>query len=218
MTIASLLIAAALVSAPVDETVTSGPVSARLHGDTLTITRAGVVAFDQKIPDVVCDGCELQGSDDVELKDLDGDGEGEVIVTAYTGGMHCCTVTGFYGFDPATGRYGRYVQNWLSAGYEVVDRDHDGRPEIVSQDVRFEDLFTPHVVSFPPPAVFHYERPGRLVDVTRAFPALIRQNAKEASNSFFRFNRKAPDGGGVVSAYVADQYLLGRGSIGLKAL
>src|SRR3954447_26356258 len=99
MTIASLLIAAALLSAPVDETVTSGPVSARLHGDTLTITRAGAVGFAQRIPDVVCDGCERQGKDDVELKDLDGDGECEVVVTSFTGGMHCCTLTGFYGFD-----------------------------------------------------------------------------------------------------------------------
>ena len=68
MVIASILAALALAAPPaVDETVTSGSVSARLHGDTLTITRAGTVAYDNKIPDVVCDGCVLQGSDDVQV-------------------------------------------------------------------------------------------------------------------------------------------------------
>jgi hypothetical protein len=217
MMIASLLTAAALLAAPpmADETVTSGQVSAHLHGDALTITRAGAVAYDQPIPDVVCDGCVLQGTDDIELRDLDGDGEPEAIVTASTGGMHCCELTGIYGFD-GTG-YDQLVSNWESAGYNFKDLNHDARPEIVSLDVRFEDRFTAHVVSFPPPAVFHYDH-GKLVDITRSFPTLIKANAREASNSFNRFTRSEPDGAGVVSAYVADQYLLGHGSTGLREL
>src|SRR3954449_10520772 len=100
MVMASIVAALALAAGPpVDETVTSGAVSARLHGDTLTITRAGTVAFDRAIPDVVCDGCVLQGSDDVQLRDLDGDGEPEAIVTAFTGGLHCCSLMGVYGFQ-----------------------------------------------------------------------------------------------------------------------
>ncbi len=221
MMIASILAAFALAAAPpaIDETVTSGTVSAHLHGDTLTITRAGAVAYDQAIPDVVCEGCVLQGSDDVELKDLNGDGEPEAIVTAFTGGMHCCTLMGIYGFNGTA--YDQLTQNWESAGFELKDLDKDGRPEIVSQDIRFEDLFTAHVISFPPPGVFDYQRVNGapvLQDVTRKFPALIRANAKEAKGYFKQFNRKYPDGAGVVSAYVADQYLLGHGSAGLREL
>src|SRR4051812_36713786 len=192
MVIASLLAAAALTSGPpVDETVTSGAISARLHGDTLTISRNGTVAFDRAIPKVVCDGCVLQGADDIQANDLDGDGDPEVIVTASTGGMHCCSVAGIYGFQAGTG-YDELVQDWRSAGYELKDLDKDARPEIISQDVRFEDLFTAPVVSFPPPAIFRYlHQDGRpvLADVTRAFPKLIKANAAEAKRNFTRFNR-----------------------------
>src|SRR4051812_17092379 len=201
MVIASLLAAAALTAGPpVDETVTSGAISARLHGDTLTISRNGTVAFDRAIPKVVCDGCVLQGADDIQVKDLDGDGDPEVIVTAFTGGMHCCSLMGIYGFNGQA--YDQLTQNWASAGFTLKDLDQDGRPEIISQDVRFEDLFTAHVVSFPPPAVFRYlHQDGQpvLADVTRAFPAVIRANAKEAKHYFGRFGRSSPDGAGVVS-------------------
>src|SRR4051794_3474227 len=179
MVIASILAAVALaVAPPVDETVTSGSVSARLHGDTLTITRGGAVAYDKQITDVVCDGCVLQGADDVQVKDLDGDGDPEVLVTAFTGGMHCCTLMGIYGYQAGTG-YDELTQNWESAGFNLDDLDKDARPEIVSQDIRFEDLFTPHVVSFPPPAVSRYlHQDGQpvLADVTRAFPKIIKAN------------------------------------------
>src|SRR4051812_14282468 len=221
MVIASLLAAAALTTGPgVDETVTSGAISARLHGDTLTISRNGTIAFDRAIPKVVCHGCVLQGADDIRVKDLDGDGDPEVIVTAFTGGMHCCSLMGIYGYQAATG-YDELVQDWRSAGYTLKDLDRDARPEIVSLDVRFEDRFTAHVVSFPPPAVFRYLHQDGvpvLADVTRAFPALIRANAAEAKRNFKRFGRGNPDGGGVVSAYVADQYLLGRGAAGRREL
>jgi hypothetical protein len=222
MVIASILAAVALAAAPpaVDETVTSGSVSARLHGNTLTITRDNAVAYDKAITDVVCDGCVLQGSDDVQVTDLDGDGEPEVLVTAFTGGMHCCTLMGIYGYQAGTG-YDELTQDWQSAGFNLDDLDGDSRPEIATQDVRFEDLFTAHVVSFPPPAVFRYlHQDGRpvLADVTRAFPKLIKANAAEAKRNFKRFSRNNPDGAGVVSAYVADQYLLGHGATGLREL
>ena len=102
-------------------------------------------------------------------------------MTSFTGGMHCCTLMGIYGLQGAA--YDQLTQNWASAGFELKDLDKDGRPEIISQDVRFEDLFTAHVVSFPPPAVFRYlhqDGVATMADVTRSFPAVVRANAKEA--------------------------------------
>jgi hypothetical protein len=98
---------------------------------------------------------------------------------------------------------------------EIKDLDGDGTPELVSGDVRFEQKFGPHIISFLPPAIFHLSG-GRLVDVTRAHPNEIRANAKDAKGTF-PMVRKG-DGGGPLAAYVADQYLLGRGSSGLKEL
>jgi len=215
------------------ETAVSGNVSARLSWDAgeagpanprLEITRNGAVAFSRAIPDVVCEGCRLtpDSGDDLRAADLDGDGEAEVIVTSYTGGQHCCTIMGVYGLIDTTGGYSELVRNWGSSGFALSDPDHDGAQEIVSRDIRFEDRFSSHFGSFPPPAVFEYQRPGDLApqldDATKRFPALIRKNAAEAKRQFSHLHRGDPDGGGFVAAYVADQFLLGHGSAGVREL
>jgi hypothetical protein len=214
------------------ETVTSGTTTATLAwtpaefgvtGATLTITRNGAVAFSKPIPDVVCDGCTLpgNGADDVKLVNLDGLDDDEVVVTASSGGMHCCSLAGFYDFNPATGSYDPLVRDFGSSGFNLDDLDHDGRPEIVTEDVRFEDLFTSHVGSFPPPAVFIFVRQDDvplLADVTTKYTALIRRNASEAKRRFAKARKHDPAIRGALAAYVADQYLLGHGATGLNEL
>jgi hypothetical protein len=113
------------------------------------------------------------------------------------------------------------VVDWRSAGFVTDDLDHDGRPEIVSLATRFEDRYTSHVASFPPPAVYRFltqDGEPLLVDITRSFPAVIRRNAATAKRRIARLGRRNPDAGGVVSASIADQYLLGRGRTGLHEL
>jgi hypothetical protein len=215
------------------ETAASGSVSAVLSwgaGDIgpahakLSIARNGAAAFDREIAKVVCDGCQLDpaGGGDLRVADLDGDGEAEVIVTSYTGGQHCCTLMGVYGLIESSGTYSELVQDWQSSGFTLADLDHDGGLEISSRDIRFEDLFSSHFGSFPPPAVFEYQRPGELapelVDATTRFPALIKRNAAEAKRQFSHLHRGDDDAGGFVAAYVADQFLLGHGSTGLREL
>jgi hypothetical protein len=216
------------------ETATGGDVTATIAWDAadygiangrLTIVRKGVKAFDAKIPDVLCDGCltSVAAEKDVEVRDLDADGEPEVIVTGYTGGAHCCVLLGVFDFRAATGTYAQLVRNFGSSSFNLKDLDGDGRPEIVSDDVRFEDLFTSHAASFPPPRIFSYERPGgiaRFRDVTRRHPSVVRKNAAEAKKLFkeFKASDEIVESGGVISAYVADQYLLGRGKVGLREL
>jgi hypothetical protein len=199
------------------------PAKFGVTGAALTIVRDGTVAFNRTIPDVVCDQCSLpgNGADDVKLVDLDGLDDVEVVVTAYTGGEHCCSLAGIYDFNPATGTYDELVENFASSGFNLDDLDRDGRPEIVTEDVRFEDLFTSHVASFPPPAVLIFVRQDDvplLADVTTKYPSLIRRNASEAKAVFSKAGKNDRASRGVLAAYVADEYRLGRGSTGLKEL
>ena len=216
--IAAALAVAAIVPATAQaqtQTVSSGPVTASLTSDgRLSIVRDGIVMFDAPIPKVVCDGCVLQGADDVRIVDFDGDGEREVLVVATTGGEGCCTVSGIY--SHWFGGYDETVTDWRS-GFNLDDLDRDGRPEIVSVDSRFERYAAP----FPPPAVYRFLRQDGspvLVDITFSYPALIRRNASEAKRAIAKLGRRDPDAGGVVSAYVADQFLLNRGRTGLREL
>ena len=59
--------------------------------------------------------------------------------------------------------------------------------------------------------VFDPAAKGGFRDVTRRFPALVRKNAKEALHTLRRARRQHAETLGIVAAYVADLYLLGRG-------
>ncbi len=64
----------------------------------LKIERAGAVALDAGITDL-CKSCFFNGdakSPNVEVRDLDGDGEPDVLVQGFTGGPHCCTDLGIW--------------------------------------------------------------------------------------------------------------------------
>lgn len=230
--VSALLALGLLAAAPAraqDESVTSGALTATLtwepadHGVKhvwLTIVRAGAPAFHQPIPSVVCDGCELSGNgaDDVQLRDLDGDGENEVLVTGFTGDIEaCCTLLGVFDYRPASGTYGQLTRDFGSSGYELEDLDGNGTLELVASDIRFDDRFTDHLFSFPPPQILEFER-SQVTDVTKRFPSLIRANARRALTTIDHLKRRDARVGGVVSAYVADQYLLGRPAVGAREL
>lgn len=234
--LAALLLAALLLAAPLPaiaraddagtRTASAGQTSATLSwnaadygvsGAHLTIARAGATLFDAAIPSVVCDGCQVLGDDAVLVRDLDADGEPEVLVRGFTGGAHCCTVLGIYALQGQT--YAPLVRNYGSGGYRLVDRDHDGRPEIDSVDARFEYLFASYAASFRPPLILRYDH-GRLTDVTRRYPKAVRAAAKEARSGlrYFERHRFGTEARGPLAAYVADEYLLGRGKVGLREL
>ena len=152
----------------------------------LIIVRAGAPLFDgSPLADAgVCSvGCIYAPSKDytpLHVADLGGDVEPEVVVDSYTGGAHCCIVSDVLYFTGAA--YARAEHNWGSYGYALKDLNGDGHPELDGYDAAFEDAFTSHAASFEPPLVLAYDptAAGALRDVTRAFPAVIRKNVKEA--------------------------------------
>jgi hypothetical protein len=176
----------------------------------VTITRSGTPLVDEAVqPD--CDRfCWVPpGEDPLRVRDLNGDGEPEVLLDLYSGGAHCCSMLLLYGFDPATGRYSRLTSDFGNAGYTLRDNGRDGRVELFSTDDRFSYLYTSYLESARPLVVLRYEG-AELVDVTREFRGEIRRHSK-ALYSFYRRLRREDDLDlrGVLAAWQADNYLLG---------
>src|ERR687891_1121536 len=87
----------------------------------LRIIRLGRVRLDARLPRVgcadPCPGWRVVGRPAV--RDLDGDGESEVVVDVYTGGAHCCTHSLLYRWRPGGERYERTTAAWGNAGYRL---------------------------------------------------------------------------------------------------
>ncbi|MEN3280136.1 MAG: hypothetical protein V7607_1276 [Solirubrobacteraceae bacterium] len=186
----------------------------------LTVLRAGATLFDAS-PVSASAGCgegycsflpSGKRKSALQVVDLNGDGEPEVLVDAYSGGAHCCALTEIASFN-GTG-YGVQEIYWGNTGYELNDLDGDGRPELVGADDAFAGAFSSYAASFFPPRVVDYDPAvsGALRDVTARFPALIRKNRSQALHALARARRAHYETLGVVAAYVADLYLLGDAS------
>jgi hypothetical protein len=201
----------------VQATLTWGKAQFGVANPRLVIVRAGVTLFDASPvagSDSCGDGyCSFLSSGKrksaLQVVDLNGDGEPEVLVDAYTGGAHCCAITELAAFNGS----GYAVQElfWGDPGYELKDLDGDGRPELVSLDDAFAGAFTSFAASFFPPRVVDYDPAvkGVLRDVTDHFVALIRKNQQQALHALKRARRQHYETLGAVAAYVADLYLLG---------
>ncbi|HEX5853090.1 MAG TPA: hypothetical protein VFY36_08355, partial [Solirubrobacteraceae bacterium] len=111
------------------------------------------------------------------VRDLNSDGEPEVLLDLYTAGAHCCYLSRFFFFDGQ--RYRSLQHNFGDAGYRVKDFDGDGTPELVSADARFGYQFSSFASSLFPLQVWRYDG-EELRDVTRTFPAQIRSDLRRA--------------------------------------
>jgi hypothetical protein len=209
-------------------TASSGAVQATLTWEAaelgakdphLVVIRAGATLFDGS-PVASSDSCRVGGCSyapsgkrggPLQVRDLDGDGEPEVLVDAYSGGAHCCALTEILRFTGAA--YSTLEAFWGNTGYDLTDLNGDGRPEFVAADDAFAGAFTSYAASFFPPLVLDYEAAakGGFRDVTRGFPSLVRKNLRQALHSLRQARRRHYETLGIVAAYVADLYLLGRG-------
>jgi hypothetical protein len=186
----------------------------------LTITRDGTTLFDAKPRPKACSGltCSptIEFGKPLRVRDLQGDGEPEVLFTAYTGGAHCCFVAQVYllGADQAV----TSDRNFGDSGYRLRDLDDDGAIELVSNDWRFDYAFTAYAFSGKPVQIFHVDG-GRFADVTRSFPDQIRRDARLWRRSYHK-TRHRQDGTqyGPLAAWAADRYLLGQRDAMLRFL
>jgi hypothetical protein len=205
----------------------SGPVSAELsyheqNGSfarlNIFIRRRGVLTLAAPLSRFACRNCAAYGYETVLdphpvlVRDLDGDGEPEVLVNLFTGGAHCCFWTAIFRYDGHG--YRSTAVLWGDPGDELVDLDRDGRPEFLTADDRFAYEFTSFAGSALPVRVLRYDH-GRITDVTSDFPWLIRREAASLWAEYLKDRGGADaDMRGVLAAWLADEYRLGRAQEG----
>jgi len=186
----------------------------------LTIVRADVTLVDEDLPNLVT-ARRVQSADGpspgdtpqhLTVRDLDGNGEPEVIVDLYTNGAHCCFYSRIFRYPDMSGTgYEMTVHEWGDPGYVLKDLDGDGLPEFVSADDRFAYEFTAFAFSGLPIQIWQF-RGGdfapEMQDVTRSFPDQIKKDARRWWNAFLAARRHHEDARGVVAAWAADEYQL----------
>ncbi len=207
-------------------TARSGAVSADLsyresnyayHEVSIVIRRDGRVALHAPLSRFACRGCPASGFGAIPphplmVRDLDGDGEPEILVDVYTGGAHCCFYTAILRYLDGTYR-GKTVF-WGDPGYSL-ERLRGPGVELVSADDHFAYAFTSYAASALPIQIWRYER-GKLVDVTSEFPALVRRDAAMWWRSYLAARRHKEDVRGLLAAWLADEIRLGRGEAGWR--
>jgi len=181
----------------------------RYAGVRLTIERRGRTILDTPVRRLEPPGARAFRP---VVRDLDADGEPEVVLDLFTGGAHCCTLSLLYRYLPDLGRYRQTLAFWGNAGYRLQDLDGDGRPELVSADDRFAYAFTSYAASADPIQLWHFDH-GRLLDVTTRFPGRVRADAARLWRGYLsvRDDPSFGDVRGLLAAWAADLYRLGRG-------
>jgi hypothetical protein len=185
------------------------------------ILRGGVVLYDKAVGkpcEEFCTPAEsaLTGKH-IGFRDLNADGEPEVIVDLFTGGTSCCVMVFAYGYDPAANVYRRARLN-TGGGFVARDYGGDGVIELVGNDFRFRGLFTCGACGSRPIRIWHYGL-TRFEVVTPSFPAKIRAHARRMKRFYerVRHRRDAPVFvKGALTPYTADLCLLNRCGAGFR--
>lgn len=216
----ALLAPAALATT---QTATQGAVTATFtftgkfpsyKGLHLTIARSGSVVYDQPVTSKPCGTiCAPQATgkaSSVHVIDLDDTGEPNVVLDLYTGGAHCCSVEQVFTFDPGTSTYAMTEHNFGDPGARIQDLNHDRHFEFVTADDRFAYAFTDFAASGLPLQILAFSG-NRFQDVTKDYPKLIRKDAATWLKAFKGMARDHySDSVGVIAAWAADEYRLGK--------
>ena len=181
----------------------------------LTIAQSGSVLYDQRVTSKACrDICAPQATgakaSSVHVIDLDDIGQPNVVLDLYTGGAHCCSVEQVFTFDPGAMTYAVAERNFGDPGARIEDLGHDRHFEFVSADDAFAYAFTDFAASGLPLQIMTFSG-SRFQDVTNHYHALIRADATMWLKAFKGMaHDHYSDSVGVIAAWAADEYRLGK--------
>jgi hypothetical protein len=180
------------------------------------ISREGKQVFAERVPlhPRLAPGTPVRGETRTfVVRDLDGDGEAEVMLELDSSGAHCCAWTRVYRWRAEAGTYAPVAHFWgnTSSRPTLDDVDGDGRPEFVSTDDRFAYDFNGYAGSVRPIQIWSYAN-GTFRDATRDHPDLVREDAARLWRFYVKDRRSLPGSArGLLPAWAAELYLLGEG-------
>lgn len=159
----------------------------------------------------------LWGPPSLAIRDLDGDGDLEVLVELGLGGAHNVPYTYIYSYQhpswfSSSGTFDRLVHIWGNFGASRQDLDRDGRLEFVSHDPRFFGRFACSACSAGPMQIWRFQR-EHLLDVTLRFPAAIRRDLALYRACLPDRAPRGKDERGCLPAWAGNEALLGRSRV-----
>jgi hypothetical protein len=176
----------------------------------LTIVDNGATRYSSVVTDPFC-GTQCSPADprahghSVQVVDINGTGEPDVILTLYSGGAHCCTIAHVY--SPTAQGYSEARQNFADPAYKL--KQLGGVYRFVSADARFEYEFTDFADSGVPIQIWGIAN-GKFVNVTRSYTSLI---TTDAARWMRAFNSAKTNAGGLLAAWAADEEELGQNTL-----
>ncbi|MEB3343109.1 S-layer homology domain-containing protein [Okeania sp.] len=193
----------------------------------LKIIRGGKIIFHEAVPIQ-----SLAGESDsktevlvgrfvkVQLLDLDGNGESEILVDLFTINNSDVEFSGgsyslIYAYQPTENKYKMLPHYWGNVNYRLTDLDNDNLPEFQTFDSRFNNVFSEINDSVLPIRIWQY-RGGKISDVTKKYPEQINTNASENWLEFYNRSKQNKNVKGVLAAYLANKYMLGEKEEGWK--
>jgi hypothetical protein len=179
----------------------------------LTIKRSGAVVYSKPVSSSLCGTSCWPGSPSaslpsVQVKDIEANGEPDVLLALYAGGANCCFLEQVFSYDPGTLTYSEAQWNFGDFGVNVKDLGHNGKDEFEGANYEFKYKFTDGAASGEPIQILSFSG-GMFHDVTKQYPALI---AKDAAKWLRAFKSNLQDGVGLIAAWAADEDLLGHSS------
>jgi hypothetical protein len=213
-----VLAAAPAVAMAGTQTATSGIVSATfsyqgsvgptISNEMLTIERSGQSFYSAPVTSSLCSGslpCDPASSHSVDVLNLEGNGEPDVVLDLFSGGADCCTVEQVFSYDAGTMTYVKSERDLGQAGAKLEDLSHNGRYEFLTADSSFVCAFTDCADSGAPIEILAFAN-QRFTKVTTGYRQLI---VKDAAGWLKLYQHHLSNGLGLIAPWAADEDLLG---------
>src|SRR5579863_5493563 len=144
----------------------------------VTIMRGGKTVFDGAPPYGFTQAYlnALPGQPLLAVRELDDEGEPEVVLSTFTGGAHCCFGLLIYGYDRKAATYRVVARDFSDTGYDLKQIGGLPYPQFLSADARFAYVFTNFAASAFPIQIWRYSA-GDLVEVTSCYRSLVAADA-----------------------------------------